>query len=113
MKIEDLPKSWPDHFDEAIRILNWHLLPHLKFSPKELLLGLVVNTKPTGVTHATQPTSEADIMTQMAYVAQQRLDGYAEAVTHAMKRKTAFDKRVFAQGLGEVIFSKGQLVQIY
>jgi transposase InsO family protein len=113
MKIEDLPKSWPDHFDEAIRILNWRLLPHLKFSPKELLLGLVVNTKRTNTTHSTEPTSETDIRTQMAYVAQQRLDGYAEAVAHAMKRKTAFDKKVFAQGPGEVIFSKGQLMQIY
>jgi len=113
MKIEDLPKSWPDHFDEAIRILNWRLLPQLKFSPKELLLGLVINTKPTDIAHSTQPTSDADVTTQMAYVTQQRLDGYAEAVAHATRRKIAFDKKVFMQGLGEVVFSKGQLVQIY
>ena len=49
----------------------------------------------------------------MAYVAQQRLDGYAEAVAHALKRKTAFDKKVSSKNPGEVIFSKGQLVQIY
>jgi hypothetical protein len=40
----NLPKTWPDHFDEAIQILNWRILPALKFSPKELLLSLVVNT---------------------------------------------------------------------
>ena len=44
---DDIPKHWPEHFDEAIKILNWRLLPSLKFSPKELLLGLVINTKPT------------------------------------------------------------------
>ena len=49
----------------------------------------------------------------MAYVAQQRLDGYAEMVAHAIKRKSAFDKRVLAHKPGEVTFSKGQLVQIY
>lgn len=43
-KTEDIPKTWPEHFDEAIRTLNTCLLPALKFSPKELLLGLVVNT---------------------------------------------------------------------
>ena len=49
----------------------------------------------------------------MAYVAQQQLDGYAEAVGHALWRKSTFDKRVLAQKPGEVIFNKGQLVQIY
>ena len=49
----------------------------------------------------------------MANVAQQRLDGYAEAVAHDFKRKTSFDKRVLAQKPGEVVFSKEKLVQIY
>jgi hypothetical protein len=49
----------------------------------------------------------------MAYVAQQHLDGYAEAVAHALKRKSIFDKRVLSRKPGEVIFSIGQLVQIY
>ncbi|KAH7917343.1 hypothetical protein BV22DRAFT_986307, partial [Leucogyrophana mollusca] len=49
----------------------------------------------------------------MAYVAQQRLDGYDAAVRHAVKRKAAFDKRVIAKKPGEVIFTKGQLVQVY
>ena len=110
---EDLPKRWPDYFEEAIRILNWRLLPALKFSPKELMLGLVINTKPTDLDNSTVPTSEADTTLQMAYVAQQRLDGYAEAVAHAIKRKTTFDKRVLAQRPGEVTFSKNHLVQIY
>jgi hypothetical protein len=112
-KVEDIPKSWPEHLDEAIRTLNGRLLPALKFSPKELLLGLVVNTKPTDTQEASSPISVTNVATQMAYVAQQRLDGYAAAVSHALKRKNTFDRKVLKQSPGEVVFSKGQLVQIY
>jgi transposase InsO family protein len=113
MSTDDIPRSWPDHFDEAIRILNWRLLPSLKFSPKELFLGLVINTKPTDTSSSSLPITETDAALQVAYVAQQHLDGYAEAVAHALKRKSVFDKRVLSRNPGEVIFSKGQLVQIY
>ena len=113
MNWKNIPAAWPKHFDEAIRIMNWRLLPSLKFAPKELLLGLVVNTKPTNINQSVLPVTEQDVSTQMAYVAQQRLDGYAEAVAHAIRRKSTFDKRVLAQKSGEVIFSKGQLVQVY
>jgi len=113
MDWENIPVSWPKYFDEAIHIMNWRLLPALKFSPKELLLGLVVNTTPTNVTHSVLPITEQDVSSQITYMMQQRLDGYAEAVAHAVKRKSAFDRKVLAQKPGEVIFSKGQLVQVY
>ena len=60
-----------------------------------------------------EPVTTEDTATQMAYVAQQRLDRYAETVAHAIKRKAVFDKWVLAHKPGEVIFTKGQLVQIY
>ena len=110
---ENIPASWPKHFDKAIRIMNWRLLPSLKFSPKELLLGLVVNTKPTNINQSVLPITEQEVATQMAYVAQQRLGGYAGVVVHMVKRKSVFDKKVLAHKPGEVTFSKGQLVQIY
>ena len=112
-KPENTPRNLPDHLDDAIQIINSRLLPALKFSPKELLFGLVVNTPPTDVSTASAPVTPDETATQMAYVAQQRLDGYAEMVAHAIKRKSAFDKRVLAHKPGEVTFSKGQLVQIY
>ena len=71
ISLEDLPKQWPDHFNEAIRILNWQLLSALKFTPKELMLGLVINTKPTDLNQAILPTTETDTALQRAYVAQQ------------------------------------------
>ena len=107
---ENIPTSWPKHFDEAIRIMNWRLLPSLKFSPKELLLCLVVNTKPTNVDQSILPVTEQEVATQMAYMAQQWLDGYAGAVAHMVKRKSTFDKKVLAHKPGEVTFTKGQLV---
>ena len=113
MNWSDLPKTWPDHFDEAIQILNWRILPALKFSPKELLLSLIVNTTPTPLEISSSMPATQDFDTHMAYAAQQRLDGYSEAVRHAMDRKTRFDRRVLDSREGEVIFQRGQLVQIY
>ena len=49
----------------------------------------------------------------MAYAAQQRLDGYDEAVRHAIKRKTAFDRRLLKRQQTDVVFTSGQLVQVY
>jgi hypothetical protein len=113
MNWTDLPKAWPDHFDEAIQVLNWRILPALKFSPKELLLSLVVNTKPTPLESSSSMPAPQDFDTHMAYTAQQRLDGYSEAVRHAMDRKARFDRRVLDSREGEVTFEKGQLVQVY
>ena len=67
----------------------------------------------TSVNTSMEPITTNDVATQMAYIAQQRLDGYAEMVAHAIKRKSTFDKRVLTRKPGEVVFSKGQLVQIY
>ncbi|THU78901.1 hypothetical protein K435DRAFT_611060, partial [Dendrothele bispora CBS 962.96] len=53
-----------------------------------------------------------DVEVQMAYVEQQRLDGYDMIVRDALRRKEAFDRRVLRRAPGEVIFKVGQLVQI-
>jgi hypothetical protein len=113
MNWTDLPKTWPDHFDEAIQILNWRVLPALKFSPRELLLSLIVNTTPTPLEVSSSMPTPSDFDTHIAYAAQQRLDGYSEAVRHDMDRKTRFDRRVLSSREGEVTFEKGQLVQIH
>ena len=71
MKWDNLPKSWPDHFDEAICTLNWRTLPALKFHLKEILLGLIVNTKPTPIEESTSFITPVEIDMHMAYAAQQ------------------------------------------
>ncbi|KAJ3889521.1 hypothetical protein GG344DRAFT_8022, partial [Lentinula edodes] len=52
-----------------------------------------------------------DMMTHMLYAEQQRLDGYEEAVVHAQRRKSLFDKAVLGSKEGLVEFTKGDLVQ--
>ena len=108
-----VPSDWPDHLDAAIRCINDRILPNLKYSPNELLLGLVINTKPTLTDdlHTTPTMEETD--TQMAYVNQQRFEGYAQIVDHALQRKAAFDKRVLDHAPREVVFRAGDLVQVY
>jgi hypothetical protein len=109
----DLPYNWPDHLEAAVRYINNRILPNLKFSPNELLLGLVINTKPTPVEiAATAPTVE-ELETQMAYVNQLRFDGYSQIVKHAERRKAAFDKQVLRRAPREVVFNAGDLVQVY
>jgi hypothetical protein len=109
----DVPSNWPDHLEAALRCINNRILPNLKYSPNELLLGIIVNTKPTPPNEiATTPTTE-EVEMQMAYIDHQRFDGYAQIVDHALRRKTAFDKLVLNHPPREVTFRAGDLVQVY
>ncbi|KAJ3898379.1 hypothetical protein F5879DRAFT_776253, partial [Lentinula edodes] len=50
---------------------------------------------------------------QTAYVTQQQFDGYSAFVQHAVKRKHASDRRLLKKEGKEVVFEKGDLVQVY
>ena len=91
MDVNNIPRNWPDDFVNAINLLNHCLLPSLKFSPKELMLGLIVNTPKTSLKASTSPITPEDIETHMAYVAQQRTDAHSEAVWHPDHQKEAFN----------------------
>jgi hypothetical protein len=112
-KGEELTWRWPDYFDTAIQQLNERIIPAFQFSPKELLLGLVINTTPTPFADANTEPTLSEVSVQMAYVDQQRLDGANHAASHTTKRKATFDKKVLQSHAGEVIFESGQLVQVY
>lgn len=108
-----IPRNWPVHLEAAVRHLNERVLPSLHFSPKELLLGRVVNTPRTPLHVAVLEPSAADAAVHLAYVEQQGLDGYDATVRHAARRKAAFDRRVRRDLPGVVSFSAGDLVQVY
>jgi transposase InsO family protein len=109
----NLPRAWPDHLDTAVAALNRRILPALKFTPKELLLGMAIDTPRTTTELAGEEApTEAEAAVHMAYAAQQRVDGYEAIVKHAINRKNAFDRRMTKRS-GEVIFQEGQLVQVY
>ena len=109
----DIPSNWPDHLEAAIRCINNRILPNLKYSPNELLLGLVVNTNPTPPNDTLVELTVNEVETQMAYVDHQRFDSYAQIVDHAQRRKAAFDKHVLSRSPWVVVFWAGDLVQVY
>lgn len=113
MKDEDVARSWPDHLDEVIENLNNRVLPALGYSPNELFLGHIVNSRAAANPEDVRPPSDEDVAIHLALVEQQRLDGYAAMVDHAIRRKTAFDARLLKHAPGNVVFQPGDLVQVH
>jgi hypothetical protein len=111
--VMDIPASWPDHLEPAVEAINNGCLPNLKFSPNELLLGLVINTTRTTLDNVEEDVSAAEVDVQMAYVKQQHMNGYDCILSHANKWKLAFDRKLLSRAPKEVIFKAGQLVQVY
>jgi hypothetical protein len=66
-----MPKSWLDHLDDVVHALNYQLLPALKFSPKELLLGLISNTPTMNIEESTTTLRTSEVLAQIAYIKQQ------------------------------------------
>jgi hypothetical protein len=79
---------------------------------KELLLGIAINTPQTEPEKATKEPPAMEAATHITYTVQQPLDGYKANIKHAIVCKHMFDKHIQAK-LSEVIFAKGQLVQVY
>ena len=113
MQVKDIPKTWPDHLDAAVKSLSDRILPALKYSPNELLLGLPINSRDTDDPEEIRPPTDADIATHLALIEQQRLDGYSAIVDHAAKRKAKFDAKLQKHAPREVTFEVGSLVQIH
>jgi hypothetical protein len=78
-----------------------------------LLLSLIVNTTSTPLEVSSSKPAPNNFDMHMAYAAQQRLNGYSEVIRHAMDCKAKFDQWIIDFREGEVVFEKGQLVQIY
>ena len=109
----DVDRNWPDHFDTAVRQLNECIIPSLHFSPKELLLGYVINTVRTPATTLDKEPGPADSDVHLVYADQQPLDATDHATLPATQRKAVFDQSVLSSSMGEVIFTHDQLVQVH
>ncbi|KII90753.1 hypothetical protein PLICRDRAFT_83158, partial [Plicaturopsis crispa FD-325 SS-3] len=70
MESKDIPKNWPDHLDATIKNLSDRILPSFKFSPNELLLGLVINSRAAEDPVSIHEPTEAEVAVQMAFVEQ-------------------------------------------
>ena len=80
---DHITQAWPDLFDTAIHQLNECIIPAFHLSPKELLLGLVVNTAATPIPDSTTELMPDMVNIQAAYINQQRLDGTSRIAAHA------------------------------
>ncbi|KAG5636101.1 hypothetical protein DXG03_005113, partial [Asterophora parasitica] len=58
--------TWLKHLDEAIRILNWHILPTLNHLPKELILGLVIGILKMAIEESMSVLKADNVTTQLA-----------------------------------------------
>jgi hypothetical protein len=90
-----------------------HVLPALKYSPNELLLGLPINLHDTDNPEEIRPPTNVDITVHLALIEQQRLDGYSTIVDHTAKRKAVFDVKLLKHAPREVMFKVGDLVQTH
>jgi len=113
MTLKDLPSNWPEYLDIAIKHLNDRILPSLKYSPNELLLGLIVNSRQTDSPEDIRPPTEQEVALHLALVEQQHLDGYAATIDHAIKRKDIFDTKLHQQAPQNVVFEQGDLFQVH
>jgi hypothetical protein len=113
VQAKDIPKNWPDHLDAAVKNLSDRVLPALKYSPNELLLGLPINSRDMDNPEEIRPPTDIDIAVHLAFIEQQRLDGYSAIVDHAAKRKARFDTKLLKHAPGEVTFKVGDLVQTH
>ena len=113
MAKKDIPSSWPDHLNAAIKNLSDRILPSLMFSPNELLLGLLLNMGHTNSSEDIKPPTEEEIAVYMALIEQRHLDGYEATLNHASKRKLKFDKKLIQRAPKNVVFQPGDLVQIH
>ena len=87
-------------------------MPALKFSPKEILFGLIINTKPTPPELHSLPFMTSDTETHLAYAAQQCLNAHIKAIDHAISRKAAFDQKLIKAQGGPITFKQDELVQV-
>jgi hypothetical protein len=113
MAVKDIPNNWTEHLNTVIQNLNNRILPTLKYSPNELLLGLIINSRGAEDPDSIQAPTEEEISLHMALVEQQRLDGYSSIIDHAARRKDIFNKKVQRHTPRIVVFQPGDLVQVH
>jgi hypothetical protein len=102
------PAAWPKHLDEAVAQLNNRILPSLGYSPRELLTGILSPKRKADIGAQIQDPTLEEVDVNMALTYAFRMDGYANALQHAGRRKHQFDKKARPAD-----FKAGDLVQKY
>ena len=113
MAMKDIPKNWLDHLDTAIKHLTDHILPALKFSPNELLLAILTAIPPVVDPESINLPGDPKIFLHLLITEQQCLNGYDSIVNHTENQKAHFDVKVLKYTPRQVVFEKGDLVQVH
>lgn len=85
----DIPENWPDHFNEAIRMMNDRILTALKATPRELLFGRSFtpeNQPPAGLA----PTTAADVDVHFTLADSLRWSAHLGSLKRAAQQKASF-----------------------
>ena len=105
---EDLLGGWPKHLATTICQMNDRILPSTGYSPRELLLGLVIEDHGQLLVDMLHQTHDNDVTVYIAFVDSAHADTFQSAVYMAAQQKARFDGKVVA-----VTFRDGDLVQVY
>ena len=111
MRIENIPKNWPDHLNTTIKHLSDCILPALKFLPNELLLGIPTTIHTPINPDSITPSIEADATLHLAIRDQQQFDRYTTIFSHAERGKKRYNNKVMRWAPGNNVFEKDNLTQ--
>ncbi|KAK6987567.1 hypothetical protein R3P38DRAFT_2404803, partial [Favolaschia claudopus] len=107
VKPEDIPENWPEHFDEAIRMMNDRILTALKNTPRELLFGRTFTPEQRQLPK-TAPTSPSDADIHFALADSMRWTAHLRSLKRAAEQKASVEANSPI-----VEFRIGDLVQWY
>ncbi|KAK7007526.1 hypothetical protein R3P38DRAFT_2389301, partial [Favolaschia claudopus] len=107
VKPEDIPENWPEHFEEALRMMNDRILTALKATPRELLFARAFT--PEQKLHADPtPTTPADVDIHFALADSMRWTAHLRSLKRAAEQKASVEANAPI-----VTFKIGDLVQWY
>jgi hypothetical protein len=102
---KDIPENWPEHLDEATRLMNDRILLALKAKPRELLFGRMFSPEHSAPPSEPQPTTTTDVDIHFALADSLRWSAHLLSLQRAEKQKSSFNKnaRIVEFRIGDII----------
>ena len=91
---EDLPGDWPKHLTMAVCQMNDRVLPLTGYSPRELLLGFVIEDHRQPLVEVLPKAQDKDIVVHMVFVDLIHAHAFQSTVQHVAQCKMKFDGKV-------------------
>ncbi|CAK5263795.1 unnamed protein product, partial [Mycena citricolor] len=86
----DIPRNWPDHFDEALSMMNDRILIALKATPRELLFGRPF-TRDQAIPDQLSETTASDADIHFAIADSIRWTAHLRSLQRAAQQKSSFE----------------------